>query len=93
MVAGGLEWVGQAGEDALVIMEYARGSSVHDFLGTDDLASERLADGLVAQAHTQDGNLARQTADHIERNPGLIRSARSGRNDYTFRRHAFDIIN
>jgi len=45
---------------------------VHDFLGADDLASERLADGLVAQAHAQDGNLASQTTDHFERNTSFI---------------------
>ena len=66
---------------------------MHNFLGPDDLTSESLADGLMAQAHAQDGNLSGQTADHFERNPGLIRSARARRNNYSFRAHAHNIIN
>src|SRR5438309_1410376 len=45
------------------------------------LAPEYLADALVAQAHAEDGNLAAQRANRIVGHAGVIRRARSRRDD------------
>src|SRR5262249_38808101 len=53
VVAGRLERVGKAGKDALVIVMDQRSLAVHDAVVTHDLAAERVADALMAQADAE----------------------------------------
>jgi len=44
---------------------------VHEFLGTHHRAAQRGADGLVAQAHAEDGQLAGKVLDRCDRDAGF----------------------
>src|SRR5207249_4245750 len=50
-------------------------------LVADDLAAEHLADALVTEADTEDRDLAAQLADGLVRDPSVVGSARSRRDD------------
>src|SRR5687768_5748262 len=52
---------------------------MHRALGAGDPAAKGLANGLMAEADAENGNLARQHAHDIERHPGLMRRAGAGR--------------
>jgi hypothetical protein len=58
VVAGAGQRVGQALEDADVLVMHRRHLAVHQLLGVHDLAAEGFADGLVAQADAEQRNLA-----------------------------------
>ena len=76
-----LERDAQPAEDSLAVVEDGRGLSVHQPTGPHHLAAERLADGLVAEAHAEDGRLAAEAPDEIERNSSLVRGAGTGRDE------------
>ncbi len=65
VVAGGLEAIGEPGEDALAPVADGARLPVHDPVGADDLAAEGLADGLVAEAHPEDGQAPGVAADDL----------------------------
>lgn len=49
------------------------GFAMHQLLRADDVAAKRRANALVAQAHTQDGQLARKVLDRSHRDASLGR--------------------
>jgi hypothetical protein len=51
---------------------------VQQLRGTDDVASERLPDGLVAQAHAEQGPLAADLAHHLDADAGVGGRSRPG---------------
>ena len=57
------------------IVRDARNLAVHDLPRAHHLAAEGLADRLVAEAHAEDGNLAREARHGLERDAGLVRRA------------------
>jgi hypothetical protein len=69
VIAGRLEGRGQAAEHALTGMVHGAHLAVHDLVAAHDLAAERLADGLVAEADAKKrdaglgGGLGQRQAD------------------------------
>ena len=90
VIAGGDELIFDAGENPRAIMADARSLAVHHLLRAHHLAAERLADGLVAEAHAEDRNAPGQALDGLQRDPRLVRRARAGRQDQVGGRHGFD---
>ncbi len=64
-------------------MDLAR-LTVEEIRSADDLAAERGADGLMAEAHTEDGKFSGEALDQFYGNACLLRSARTGRNHDAF---------
>ncbi len=58
----------------------------------DNFPAERRTNRLVAQANAQNRNLPRQFLDHLDGDPGFLRSARSGRNHDALRLAAGDLL-
>src|SRR5262245_18044966 len=81
VVAGGIERIRQAREDAPVVVVDGRGLAVHDARGADDLAPEGGADRLMAEADTEDRDPSREALDERHRDAGVARGARAGRDD------------
>src|SRR6187551_1643963 len=75
MIARGLEGGGQALENRASVVLDARGFAMHQLRGADYFAAEGLANRLVAQAHAEDGQAARQLLDHRKRHACFIRIA------------------
>ncbi len=72
VVPGGLKRVGHVGEDAHPGVEDGRGLAVHELGGGDDTTSVDLADALVAEAHTEDGQLSGQLGHHVHAHPAVL---------------------
>src|SRR5690242_9650545 len=75
MVAGGGQWVGQAREYADPGVLDRRGLSMHQRLGSHDMAAESLSDRLVPKTHPQDRDRAGKSLDQRQRDPGFVRRA------------------
>lgn len=71
VVAGGGEGGGDAAEDRLFVVVNGRCLSMQGARGADDTAAECLGDGLVAQAHAEDGELAAEASDDRHADAGL----------------------
>jgi hypothetical protein len=71
VIARHVEVLGQPGEHAFLRGLDRADLAVHHLLGADHLAAERLADGLVAQAHAQQRHLAGEVLEHGHRDAGL----------------------
>jgi hypothetical protein len=56
---------------------------MHDFFCPDDLPSEGLTDGLMAETNPKERNLSPDSIDERYRNTGVLGSAGTGR-DYDF---------
>src|SRR6266851_7094686 len=85
MIARGGEGIRQVAENiSAVVMDLAR-FAVKEFRSADDFAAERGANGLVAEAHTEDGEFSGQALDEFHGNAGLLRRARAGGNHDAFR--------
>ena len=69
----------QVPEHPLALMVELIGLAVHDTGGAHDLAAEGLADGLMAEAHAEDGQATGEMADHVQGDPGLVRRVRPRR--------------
>ena len=93
VVAIDREVLRQVGEHAFAGGRDLAGLAVHQLLRAHDPAAERRADGLVPEADTEDGQLAGEVADRLDRNAGLRGRARAGGNHEAIglaRRDAFD---
>src|SRR4051794_38245059 len=66
MVAGRIVGCRQSAEHASPAMVDARDLPVHQFLRVYDSPAERLANGLVTQAHTEDRDAALEALDERE---------------------------
>jgi hypothetical protein len=78
VVAGGGEGVGEVAEDTLAVMIDRAGFAVEEFGGADDLRTEGRADGLMAQADAENGQLARQPLDQGDGDASQLRGAGAG---------------
>ena len=65
---------------------------MHQLFGVGDPGPEDLADGLMAQADSQNWNLRPQTSDHVLTNPGVLRSAGARRQNDGLRLHLPDFL-
>ena len=77
VVARRLEGAGEPREEAAAVVQDGRGLAVHQAPGADDAAAEGLPDGLVPEAHAEDGQLAAERCDSRERDARLVRRARA----------------
>ena len=59
-----------------------------DFPGANHVASECLANRLVSEANAKDGQIGRRRSDQLKTDPGLVRCARPGRQQYGIRLQA-----
>lgn len=92
MVARGFEILREAAKNRLAVVMNFAGFAVHDFFRADDFAAERIADGLMAEANTEDGNFAGEALDDGHAQAGFARRARAGRNNDALRAHARDFV-
>ena len=76
VVAGAGERRGQAGEDALAVVLDRAGLAVHELLRAHHVATEGLADGLMAQADAKDGRFAGHVTDERNQDAGLDAACR-----------------
>ncbi len=81
VITGRLKWIHDSIEQRAVVVMNLIDFAVHQAPRADDLAAERLADGLMAQAYSQDRQLAGELADAFHRDAGFGRGTRSGRDD------------
>src|SRR5271156_1822516 len=81
MIAHRIERARNTREDRLAVVNYRRSLAVHQAIRAHDLAAERLADTLQAEAHAENRNLVRHLAQESQRDAGLGGSARSRRDD------------
>jgi len=72
VISGGLEGTGFVGEDALALVEDGRGFAVHWTIRADDSAAIDLADGSVAEAHSEDGGGGSNFADEVQRDADAL---------------------
>src|SRR5258708_12933500 len=79
MVPGRVIRRGQAAEHSGALVVDARDLAVHQRLRMDDAPAERLADGLMAEAHAEDRHAGLEPLHHAERDPRLFPSARPRR--------------
>ena len=68
------------------------GFAVHQVAGADDLAAEGLADGLMAEADSQDRRLAGHAADQRNQNAGLAGRAGARREQDALGPERLDLI-
>jgi len=92
MVTSGLERIGQAFEDGPAVVMDLAGLAMHQFRRPDDLAAESLPDGLVAEAHSQDGYTSGQLFNHLKADPCFVGSFRPGRDDNRIGQFLLDFI-
>src|ERR1700674_358714 len=71
-------------------MLHFAGFAMHQLGGAHDLSAEGSADGLVAEADSQDRNLARKMADKFNADSGFLRRARPRREHDALRAHSLD---
>ena len=64
---------------------------MHDVTGADHIAAKGLADGLMAQADTQNRQFAGEVLDHFDRDAGFGRGARTGGDHDALRVEGFDL--
>ncbi len=84
VVAGGLQALGESAEEVFAVMGDGGGLAVHEAVGPDDVSSEVLADGLVAEADAEDGDLAGEGFDHGDGDAGFGGRAGAGGDEHAF---------
>lgn len=65
---------------------------MHHRLRTHDIAAERFAHGLMAEAHAHDGQSAGKVLHGRNRNACFFRGARAGADDQILRFQGFDFF-
>ncbi len=81
MISRRNEGIFHSGKNRLAVMMNFGNFAVYDFRRTDDITPKHLPDGLMPQAHAQDGHFSREMPDHFHGDAGLGRRAGSGRNN------------
>src|SRR6266566_9689111 len=85
MVARSGEGIGQLAENILaIVMDLAR-LAMKKFGGADDFPAERGANGLMAEAPTENREFSGEALDQFHGNARFLRRARAGRNHDAFR--------
>src|SRR2546421_65953 len=85
MVARGGEGIRQLAENILAIVMDLTRFAVKESGGADDFAAERSANGLMAEAHTENGEFSGEALDQLHGDACLLGRARSRRNYDAFR--------
>src|SRR5258708_39808310 len=81
MVARGGEGIGKLAENIFVVVVNLARFAMKEFRGADDFSAKRGANGLMAEAHTEDGKFSREALDQLNGNARLLRRARTGGDD------------
>ncbi len=81
VVAGGLEGVGESGEDALTGVRNHGCFAVHQSGGADDLGAEDISHALVSEADPEHGNEFSEVGDDTAGKAGFLWAAGAGRDD------------
>jgi len=91
VIASGRHGRGQAAEDGFAIVTDCAGFAVHQARGAHHLSAKGSTDGLVSEADAENRNLAREVANEIDADSGLLRRAWTGRNDNAVRLHYLNV--
>ncbi|MNZ47220.1 hypothetical protein D3C78_649270 [compost metagenome] len=91
VVAGHGQRVVEAVKYAQVFVENRAGLAMHDLAGPHDITAKGLANGLVAQADTENRQLAGKVQDSFDGNTGLGRGARTRGNHDALGVQGFDL--
>ena len=78
VVPGGFEGVGNTLVESRPAVADERRLAVHHLAGAHHPAAVQLADALVAEAHPEHGDHAREGTDHVVRHTGVVGRARTG---------------
>ena len=89
---GAGDGVGQIGEHAAVVVVHGRDFAVHQLFGADDAAAEGFADGLVAEAHAQNRQPAREMPYRLHRHARFFGRAGAGADHEILRREGGDFF-
>ena len=81
VIACGGKRVRQFAENGFPIVMDLAGFAVEKFWSTNDFPAESRADGLVAEANAENGKFSGKPLDELDRDAGLLRSARTRRNN------------
>src|SRR6185295_5136126 len=81
VVAAGLEFRGQAGEDAATVVAHRARLPVDEPLGRTDLAAEGLDDSLMSQADAECRHVRRQPPDDLDARSSVTRPPGPGRDN------------
>src|SRR5688500_11473331 len=73
-------------------MSNTRSLAMHHLPRPHHLAAERLADGLVAEAHAEDRHAPGETLDGLKRDAGLVRRAWPRGQNHVRWRQLFDLF-
>ena len=92
MIARGFEILREAAKNRFAVVMNFAGLTVHDFFRADDFATERVADGLMAEADAENGNFAGEVLDDGHAQTRFARRAGAGRNNDAFGAHAGDFV-
>ncbi|MNQ80552.1 hypothetical protein D3C85_955370 [compost metagenome] len=90
VITGDRQRMVEAGEHAFVFVGHRAGLAVHHLAGAHHIAAERLADRLMAQAYTENRQLAGEVLDCLNGNTGLGGCARAWRYHDTLGVEGFD---
>ena len=85
MITRGREGIGQFAKNSLAVMANFAGFAVEEFGRANDFSSECGADGLMAEANTEDWKFPFETLDEFDGDAGFSGRARAGRNDNAVR--------
>ena len=92
MVARGGKWFWEIFENpAAIVLDFA-GFAVHQFLRADDPAAEGRADSLMAQAHSENWNLAGKALDQRDADASFLRGARARGDDDALGTHGGNFV-
>src|SRR5215210_5828501 len=91
VIACRLEALRQTPVHPLAVVQYPRGLAVHG-LPAYDLAPVSLPYGLMTEANTQHRDPFRGLLEELQGDAGLVRCARTGRDDYSIRVERGDLL-
>ena len=77
--------LGESGKDVGIAVVDRRCLAVHEVVGSHDVASKMLSDGLVPETHTEEGHFAGEFSNHTEGYARLGGRAGARRNEHAVR--------
>src|SRR5215831_13396377 len=92
VIAGRLEVLRQRGEDTVAVVTDVRRLAVHLLLRSRHRAPEGLADGLVTEAHAENGDAGVEATDEVEGDAGVVRRAWPRRDHDAFGPEALHLV-
>src|ERR1700756_569233 len=79
MVTRGYEILGQFAKNGFAIVMDSAGFAVHQRRSAYHITSERVANGLMAEANSKDRDFPRELADDVDANARILRFSGAGR--------------